>query len=250
LTEMVFALDAGDRLVGRTERCNVPRQALKVPEIGAYLNPDIERVLAARPDLVLANLSATRKEVVERLARMGIPVFVADSVSIDGICSVIARVGTLLHREARSRDIVAGIHERLKALRVRVTGSDRPTVLFAVGTRPLVAAGGKSFVGALIREAGGVNIAEDAPKPFVRYSIEEVMNKDPDIILVLNKECVGDQCIDLWKEHGALTAVKKGRVHPLDADLMARPSPRIMDGLEELARILDSVRSGRSTMEH
>ncbi len=243
LTEMVFALDAGDRLVGRTQRCNVPPEALKVPEIGAYLKPDFERVLASRPDLVLTNRSATRKEIVHRLDLMGIPVFVADTKTIDGIYSVLRRLGILLDRQKRSRDIVAELRRRRTAIQDRVSESNRPIVLFAVGIRPLVAAGGKSFIGSLIREVGGINIAEDAAKPFVRYSIEEVIKQNPDVILVLNKECAGQGCIDLWREHDVLTAVRKGRVYPLDADLMARPSPRIMDELEELAGILHQCSS-------
>jgi iron complex transport system substrate-binding protein len=246
VTEMVFALTAGELLVGRTQRCNVPPEALKVPEIGAYLNPDFERVLASRPDLVLTNRSATRKEVVRRLDVIGIPVFVADTKTIDGICRVLTRVGTLLDREKRSSEIVAEIGRRRRAIQDQLPASKKPTVLFAVGTRPLVAAGGKSFIGALVREAGGINIAEDAAKPFARYSIEEVIRRDPDVILVLNKECTGEQCIELWREHAVLTAVRTGRVYALDADLMARPSPRIMDGLEELAGIFHSVRLGQN----
>jgi iron complex transport system substrate-binding protein len=238
LTEIVFALSAGDRLVGRTQRCNLPLQALKVPEIGGYLNPDFERVLSSRPDLVLTNRTSVRKQTVTRLDTMGIPVFVADTGTIDDIASLLTRLGTLLGRESEAVCLVDDLQKRRNAIRKSIPKSDQPTVLFAVGTHPLVVAGGKSFLGSLIRDAGGVNIAEDVSKPFVRYSIEEVIKKDPEIILVLDKECSGERCVDQWRHHKVLSAVRNKRVYSMNADLMARPSPRILEGLALLVKYM------------
>lgn len=238
LTEIVFALGAGDRLVGRTQRCNLPPQALKVPEIGGYLNPDHERVLSSRPDLVLTNRTSTRKQTVTRLEKMGIPVFVGDTGTIDDIALLISRLGTLLGQESQAVRLVDDLQKRKTAIQERIPESNKPTVLFAVGTQPLVVAGGKSFLGSLIRDAGGINIAENIPRPFVRYSMEEVIKKDPEIILILDKDCTGERCVEQWRRHAVLRAVRNGRIYPLDADLMARPSPRIMEGLELFTSIL------------
>ena len=113
-----------------------------------------------------------------------------------------------------------------------------PTVLFAVGLAPLVVAGGNSFLGSMIREAGGKNIAEKERTPFPKFSIEEVLRRDPDFILVLDKECLGDKCVATWKRHSRLKAVREGKIYVMEGDLMARPSPRIGEGLLQLAKIL------------
>lgn len=239
LTEIVFALDAGPLLQGRTARCNRPEAALNVPVVGAYLNPDLERVIALRPDLVLTTQTAVRKEVVERLKGLGIPVFVDDSGSLDAVLSLIRRVGILLSREAEAGALVRALEERRDAIRKQISGASAPLVLFAVGVRPLVVASGKSFIGALLREANAANIAEDEAIPFPRFSMEEVIKKDPDVILMLDKECPDRaRCREQWTRYPQLRAVRNGRVHALDADLMARPGAGIMECLESLAALL------------
>lgn len=239
LTEIVFALDAGTLLKGRTARCNRPPAALPVPVVGAYLNPDLERVIALQPDLVVTTQTGVRKEVVERLEALRIPIFVDDSGSIDAVLSLLRRIGVLLSRETEVAVVVQSLRERREAIRRRITGAEAPAVLFAVGVRPLVVASGKSFIGSLLREVEAVNIAEDAALAFPRFSMEEVIRKDPDVILMLDKECTArDRCREEWTRYSQLRAVRTGRVHALDADLMARPGSGIMDCLEELAAIL------------
>jgi iron complex transport system substrate-binding protein len=237
LTEVVFALNAGDLLVGRTRRCNYPEAALKVREIGAYMRPDLERVIGLRPDLVITTKDGARAEAIERLADLGVPVFIDDSRSLDDVCHMVARLGRLLSREAEAFRIIGDIQQRRRKISARLGTANRPSVLLAVGTRPLVVAGGESFIGALIREAGGANVAEYVNFPFPRLSMEEVITKDPEIILVLDKECRGTECSEEWRRHHLLKAVKSNRIYALDADVMARCSPRIIEALEQLARL-------------
>jgi len=237
LTEIVFLLGAADLLVGKTQRCNHPREASKIPDVGAYMKPDLERVIGVRPDLVITTNDGARPEMVERLSRLGIVVFVDDSRSLDHVGNLVERLGRLLGRDSEARGIVRDFERRRNELRRLVQGASKPTVVFAVGSRPLVVAGGKSFIGSLIREAGGTNIAEDESIPFLRFSIEEVIRQDPDLVLVLDKECHDEECRAEWRRHEMLKAVREGNVFPLDADLMARCTPRIIDGLEQLARL-------------
>jgi len=237
LTEIIFALGAENSLVGRTSRCSRPREASRIQEIGAYLNPDLERVMALRPDLVCATKTGVREELVHRLSELRIPVFVDDSRSLDDICLLLKRLGTLLGRETEADKLVQEFQKRREVIRRRIEGAVKPSVLFAVGVRPLVVAGGKSFLGALIREAGGQNIAENESIPFPRYSFEEVNKRDPDLILVLDKECRDEECLDQLRRYSTLRAVTNSRVYSMDADLMARPAPRILEGLELLAAI-------------
>ncbi len=238
LTEIVFDLGAGHLLVGRTERCNEPPEALDIQDIGAYLNPDLERIMALRPDLVLSPEAGMRKEIVNRLAELGIATFVDNSNSLDRIVHTVNRLGTILGRESDARAVVRQFQQRRQAVRERVAHVAKPLIVFAVGMRPLVLAGGRSFIGSLIREAGGANIAEEAPVPYPKFSMEEVARRDPDIIVVLNKDCRDDECFTAWQAHRDLKAVRNGLIFQLDADLVARPSLKIMDAFEQMAAIL------------
>jgi iron complex transport system substrate-binding protein len=127
-----------------------------------------------------------------------------------------------------------------------VADAAKPRILFAIGVRPLVVAGGKSFIGSLIREAGGVNVAEDAPIPYPRFSMEEVIRHDPDLIVVANKECSGAECSNQWKAHKTLGAMRNDKIYEMDADLMTRPSLKIMDALEQLAAIFHPELFGKT----
>lgn len=240
MTEMVFAMGAGTVLVGRTERCNRPAEARKVGIVGAYMRPDLERVIAARPDLVLTTSRSARKEFVYRLEELGMPVFVSNSGDLDDISSLVTRLGKLLSRTEAARTIVEAFERDRRIISELVIKRREPTVLLVVGMHPLVVAGGKSFVGSLIREAGGLNIAESASSAYPKLSMEEVIRKDPDLILFFNKECPDEQTfLQRWSRFPSLRAVRHRRVHALDADLMARPTPDIARGLAQLVRIFN-----------
>jgi iron complex transport system substrate-binding protein len=245
LTEIMFDLGAGHTLVGRTARCDEPPEALNVKDVGEYLSPDLERIMSLRPDLVLAPETGMRKEVVARLAGLGVPVFVDASHTLDDIVSSVKRLGLILGRDAEAKAVLTRFRQRRQAVAERVAHTARPVTLLAVGIRPLVVAGGKSFIGSLIREAGGVNVAEHAAIPFPKFSMEQVLRHDPDLIIVLNKECRGQECADRWHMHQELKAVKRKLIYELDADLIARPCPRIIDALERLAALLHPEAFGK-----
>jgi iron complex transport system substrate-binding protein len=238
LTETVYGLAAQDLLVGRTARCNRPAEVEKVPEVGAYLNPDLERIMALRPDLVLATKPGLREEIVTRLSGVGIPVFVEDCKSLEDVCNLVVRLGLLLGHVQEAETVARDIQQRRGILQEHLQALQRPSALFAVGVKPLVVAGGNSFLGSLLREAGGVNIAESSSVPYTRFSFEEVLRRDPEYILVLDKECKQKECLDYLKRYSTLRAVKDGKVRSVDADLVSRPSPRAAAALEMIANVL------------
>lgn len=244
LTEIVFALGHGDLVVGRSDFCDYPAEAARIPIVGSYTRPDLERVIALKPDLVLTTKDATRKGVVDKLERLGMPVFVSTTLDMDDIFDVLKRIGKLLGDEDKAKALVADLEKRRSSVRNRLKGVDKPTALLVVGLKPLFVAGGQSFVGSVLREAKCINVAEGVVLDYPKYSIEEVIRRDPDIILVLNKECSSqDSCFGPWKRYPSLSAVRNGRVFKVDADSLARPGPRIIDGLEALADILHPATS-------
>ncbi|MDQ1237905.1 MAG: cobalamin transport system substrate-binding protein [Thermodesulfobacteriota bacterium] len=238
LTETVYGLGAQDLLFGRTARCNRPAEVEKVPEVGAYLNPDLERIMALRPDLVLATKPGLREEIVTRLSGVGIPVFVEDCKSLEDVCNLVVRLGVLLGRPQEAETVARDIQQRRVILQEHLRALQKPSALFAVGVKPLVVAGGNSFLGSILREAGGVNIAESSATPYTRFSFEEVLRRDPEYILVLDKECKKQECLDYLKRYSTLRAVKDGKVRSVDADLVSRPSPRAAEALEMIADVL------------
>lgn len=239
LTEIVFSLGAGSLLVGRSERCDYPPEALRIPVVGAYMKPDLEKIVSLNPDLVLVTKPGARKELASRFDALRIPLFVSDSQNIDDIFELVLNLGILLSREQEARTLVRDARAELDSLERSIAHSKHPTVLVAVGVRPLFVAGGRSYIGSLIRNAGGDNVAENASIPYLRYSKEAVLASDPDFILTLNKDCTNErECWDEWKEFSLLSAVRNRRVVTIDADTIARPSLRIVDAMKMLTQIL------------
>ena len=238
LTELVFELKAGSRLVGRTTKCNIPEAAKAVTNIGSYGSPDFEKLMSVRTDLVLAPKTGIRPEFIQHLKSLGVPVYVDDSSNIEQIEETINNVGKLLGSDDEASRIVNDIRVRRRTIKKLTDTVAKTTVLFVIGIRPLVVAGGRSFLGSLVREAGGSNIAENTTVEYPKFSIEEVVRCDPDLILMLDKECRGKECVNQWKDFSHLKAVKNKRVYELDADLMARPGVRTIEGLEKLVAFL------------
>lgn len=242
LTELMFDLNAGSRLVGRTSRCNFPKKAKAVSDIGPYMAPDFEKLLTAKPDLVLATKNGMRLELIDRIKGLGIPVYVDNSSSIDEIQKLISKVGFLIGQNQNARALITDIQTRRDSLGQALANLGRPSVLFVVGINPLIVAGSGSFLSSLISEAGGKNVVNDLGIPFPKLSIEEVIKQDPDVIFMLDKECHGIECVDYWKNYAFLQAFRSSRIYELDSDLVSRPGARTIEALEILTIHLHSIK--------
>ncbi|MGC8659604.1 MAG: ABC transporter substrate-binding protein, partial [Desulfomonilaceae bacterium] len=238
LTELMFALGAGNKLVGRTTKCDFPPCVKRIMDVGAYTNPDFERLITAQPDLVLAPKAGINREFIERLRCFKIPVYVDDSSNTEDIEHLIHDVGTMVGVDKEADRVIADIKIHLGKIRKTIAGIKRPSVLLVIGLRPLVVAGPKSFLGSLVKEAGGSNIVEGTKVEYPKFDIEEVIRRDPEVIFMLDKECRADNCIKEWDNHPTLKAVKNKRVYVLDADIVSRPGPRFIEALETLVKLL------------
>lgn len=249
LTEIVFRLGAQERLVGVTRFCNVPPEASLLPRVGGVVDPDVERIVAARPDLVLCTTDGNPKEKVRILEEMGIPCFAVGPQDLAAVFGTIERIGILLGLPATARREADSLRERT----ARVSGSGpcaargvetgtgtpgaRPRVLFAVSTSPVIVAGTGTFLDELIRRAGGSNAAGRLSGRYPRLTTEDLVAASPDILLVAAMLGVErfPEAVTRWKE---IPAFRDHEVHSLDGDLVTRPGPRMVDALEEVARIL------------
>jgi iron complex transport system substrate-binding protein len=244
ITETLYALGLGDRLVGDTDYCDFPPEARDKPHVGAMLNPSLEKIVALKPDLVLGTADANRRETADQLERLGIPLYGLRAHTVDEMVRSIEDLGQLLGCERESQGLVRQLRGRIESVEKRVAGQSRPQVLFVVWYRPLITAGPRTFIADVIARAGGVSISNDLRGEWPRLSLEEVVRRAPDVILFPKTESFSPGLEEFarlpgWKE---LRAVRSHRMYFLSETIM-RPSPRLVDALEELADILHPAKN-------
>ena len=242
-TEILYAIGAGDQVVGRDEFSNYPEAALDVEMIGGGYNDfNLERIAALQPDLVLA-AEINTPETVDALEKLDIPVYyLSNPDDFEGLYENIQTVGVLSGHESEAQTVVNGLRTRVEnTLAKLMMGNEAPTVFFELdATEPAKpwTSGGDTFVDYLINMAGGKNIAGSLDDEWAQYSQENLIVANPDIIILADAKW--GTTVDMvlarpgWD---ALSAVKNGAIYPIDDDLTSRPGPRLVDGLETLAAI-------------
>ncbi|MGA6992854.1 MAG: cobalamin-binding protein [Candidatus Deferrimicrobiaceae bacterium] len=244
LTEIVYLLGREDLLVGVTRFCNFPARAAALPRVGGIVDPDIERIVAANPDLVLCTTDGNPKERVRVLEAMGIPCFAVGPQDLAAVFLTIERVGKLLGVPGKGRREA----DALRARAERVSREKRipsPRVLFVVSTSPIIAAGNGTFLDELVRIPGGRNAAGRLAGRYPRLSVEDLIAAGPDIILVAGMTGVEGFSPDVsrWAE---VPAFRNGDVVTLDGDLVTRPGPRMVGALEGVAKVFSAWRERRT----
>ncbi len=234
-TELLFALGAGSRLVGRTHWDEWPVEALAVPDLGAGVRPNVEAVLAARPDLVILYASADNRTAAMRFRAAGIRTLSLKVDRIEHFERSAAILGRLLADTARARTVVDTVRATLDQVAMRTRSLAHPRVLWPVDVAPVIAIGGGSFLSQLIDIAGGVNAYADMEAVSPQLSLEDVHARDPDIILVNATLAARIRTEPAWR---GLRAVREGRVLEADEILLGRPSVRMGEAAIALARLL------------
>jgi len=241
ITETLFALDLGGKIVGVSDHCNYPEEATNKPKVGGYFTPSIERIVALDPDLVLTDGHVAD---IAQLEGLGIPFIVLQPKDIDGLISNIELLGNITGSQQKASELISDLEERIDAVVATVENASRPRVFYVYDatdpTKPWTAGPG-SFIDALISLAGGENVAGQAQGPWIQFSIEELVDCDPEIIIVDSMHGTAVilpseiKKITTWQ---GITAVKKDRIRLIDGDLVNRPGPRIVEGLEEMVKII------------
>ena len=242
-TEILFALGLRDKVVGVTDFCNYPPEALERKKIGGFSTPDIEKIIALQPDLILAG-SIHAKEVIPALEEWGLTVFALAPENLDGILADIRIVGEITGREKEASVLVAQMEGRIEAVidkTERLKPQERPRVFFITWHDPLKSMGSKSFPHELIEKAGGVNIFQDVEERNFQVEFETVVYCDPQVIIVTVGHAAGEAKAFEWaKEEPRLKVTEAGknsRIFPLDAGL-TRYGPRAVDALEQFAKFI------------
>jgi iron complex transport system substrate-binding protein len=242
LTEIVFALGEGDRLAGDTDFCDYPAEASKKPHVGGPVNPNLEQIVALEPDLVLATKTINRRETVEALARIGVPVYATDPHSVEDMIASIEHIGKVLETEKNAAPLAASLRERLSNLDRRIAGAAPRRVLFVVWTDPLITVGRDSFIADALRRAGARSVV-DVTAEWPRISFEEILRLQPEFLVFANAHSADAQRdIDSlrtrpgWRD---LDAMRHGNI-VIVSDAINRPAPRMVDAVEQLARAFHS----------
>ena len=241
LTEIIFALGEGDRLAGDTDYCDYPAEATRKPHVGGPVNPNLEQVVALKPDLVLAT-AINRREVVDGLSRIGVPVFATDPHSVDDMIASIEHIGNVLDASKTATPLAESLRERLSKLDRRIAGTAPRRVLFVVWTDPLITIGRDSFIADALRRAGARSVV-DTTAEWPRISFEEILRLQPEFLVFANAHAADAQReIDSlrtrpgWRE---LEAMRRGNIVVV-SDAINRPAPRMVDAIEQLARAFHS----------
>lgn len=234
-TEILFALGAGDRVVGRTKWDGWPPEALRVPDLGDGIRPSVETVIATRPDLVILYASGDNRDAARALRATGIDVI---SLRIDSIAEferATIMLGDAVGEPARARTVVDSVRATLHRVRSATTGRTRPTVFMLAWETPLMTIGAGSFLSELVEIAGGQNVFGDLEGPSPQVSFEEVMRRDPQFILGSPETAGNLSAIERWR---SLPAVRDGRVLVMDTVLVGRPGVRLGEAAVSIARLL------------
>jgi len=241
ITETIFALGLGERVVGVSDYCDYPEEAKSKPSIGSYFNPSIENIVALDPDLVLSD---GHSESIKGLDSLGVTYMVIDPKDMDGIFKDIELLGKVTGTEKEAEKLIKDMQKRISYVIARVEDAPPPKVFYIIDAVDLSnpwTAGPGSFIDSLITIAGGENIGAEALSPWAQFSIEQIVSSDPEIIILPAKHGTSFTSPEVLMEHPAwreTTAVKQGRIYFIDGDLVDRTGPRVVDGLEELARII------------
>jgi iron complex transport system substrate-binding protein len=247
ITEMLFALGLDEEIVGVTEFCNYPAAALKKPKIG-YARPSLESLVALRPDLIVAPQEFLRADTIAKLDELKIPVFLLEAKSVEDILIQIQSLGKIFNRTPMSDAVTGSMRIRMAEVTGRVAASAKKRVLYVLNSHPLITVGPGSYIHQMIGLAGGINIAAGSPSAYPKLSLETVLKEDPEVLIfpVGSMESIPKSEQQEWNRWGNLSAVRNRQLRDVSSDALNRPGPRVVEGLEHLARAIhpEAYRSG------
>jgi iron complex transport system substrate-binding protein len=240
VTEILFAIGAQDALVGVTDFCDYPPEARRKARVGDMLAPNLETLVSLRPDLVVATRSGNREETFDQLKRLGLPVYLVDEPpGIADVLRLVGGLGQLTGRSEAAAAVAAGLERRITAVRERVAGRPHPRVLYVLWPEPLIVPGRGSLVSELIALAGGESVTADQGQGYPRMSLEAAVGRAPEVIILARHGAgTGPAAREQWQRLESLPAIRNGRLYAADGDLLHRYGPRVVDGLELLARLI------------
>jgi iron complex transport system substrate-binding protein len=238
LTEIVYAVGAGNQLVGDTTYCDYPDAARNVTKVGDTMHPSVERIIALKPQIVLVSTASQLEAFTKQLDEQHIAVYVTDPQSLDGVLKSIQTLGDVFGQHDSALKLVDELSRRTSAVEAATKSLKPVRVFYQVSGEPLYTIGRESYLTDLIRRAGGASVTADVSGAFPRFSDEAAAALQPDAIILSTGGSMGEANSNVVTSLKNSPAVLNNRVYRINGDLLSRPGPRLVDGLEAMVRAL------------
>lgn len=238
--EMLYAIGAGDRIVATTDHADYPESAKLIPRIGGYYGIQIERIIELNPDLVVVWASGNKLEDINHIKQLGFTVFNSDPESLDDVATEIEQLGLLTDQAPQAQQVAADYRLQLAEIRQQNTLKSKVKVFYQLWSTPLMTVSKGSWIEHIIDACNGTNVFYDAANEYPQISIENVLLTDAEVILQSQDE--GNVMGVNWSQWPELPAVKNKHIYQLDADVLHRASPRVIQGVKLVCDALDKAR--------
>jgi iron complex transport system substrate-binding protein len=240
ITEELFSLNVQQNIIGVTVFCDHPKEATEKEKVGTFLEPNVEKILSLKPDIIFATKEGHNKDVIDRLKSFGVVVFVFDECKdFNDISSQYKLLAKIVGKEEESEETLKHLRNRINSIVSELESVNKKRIFWEVGASPLVSVGGETFVNNIIVLAGGINIAGASNIRYPRYSREDVIRQNPDVIILVTMGDVTAEELKNWQSYKYIEAVKQGKIYIVDGHKFCSPTPHMFtEALEELKGLI------------
>ncbi len=240
LTEILYYLGLGDKVVGVTNYSYYPPEALEKPKVGSYIDVNIEKILTLGPDLVIGTRDGNKPGIVDLLEQAKIPTYIVNPKNVVEVIETVRIVGRLCGVEKKADMLADKLDARLAKIKNNVKDKRKPLVFLQINLHPIMTVNKDTFHQDIINISGGINMTAESKISYPRVSIEEILKRKPEIMIISSMDRGGEfeKARVEWLKWKSIPAARDGKVYLIDSDLIDRPSPRIIDGIEAMARLI------------
>lgn len=235
ITETLFFLGLGDRIVGVTRYCNYPPEAREKQIIGGVIDPNYELIVSLKPDLIIMTVEGNTKESFERLSGLGFKIFVTNPRNFDGIFKTVLDIGKICAVEERAKFLVDSLKSDLERIE---KPKNKPKIFVLLSLNPLMTAGKNTFINEIIERAGGVNIGRRSNQNYPIFNREEILRENPDILILTDPNIDREELLRNFPEWKHLKAINENRIFKIDPDILLRPSPRVVLAVKIISQLI------------
>lgn len=246
-TELLFAAGAGARIIATVQFSDYPPEAKRLPRVGGYETLDVERIVALKPDLVVAWGSGNPPSIIDQLRALGLALFVSEPRSLDDVATALQTLGRLAGTESSANRAAASFRQRAAEIRARYSTRPPVKVFYQVWDQPLMTVNDAHLISKVLTLCGGINIFGSLPPLAPTVDVEAVLAADPEVIIGSEEAGARNDALDAWRRWPRLNATKRGNIFQMPPDIMVRHAPRILDAAQIVCDRLETARAARRT---
>ena len=247
ITEILFKIGAGDLIVGTVSYSDYPAAAKTIPEVGGYNRLNMEAILELSPDIVLGWSGGNSKVELDRLRSLGLNLSISNPQKLEDVARLMKEYGNLAGVDSKVKEQAIleaeKFYKQVAKIKSQFQGKKTVTVFYQVWSQPLLTINGEQLINHVIEYCGGVNVFNSINAPYPQISVEAVLEKNPDVIIVSGMGVAQPEWLDRWKKYLSLSAVQKDNLFTIHPNILQRHGPRIIQGLESLCGVLEKART-------